>query len=310
MIETPTILAADAMGTRFEFVLMGTGGDLDARGLLAAGESAMECIHETEERWSLFRAGSRLATLNRSGHERPLALDLDDVQMFETIQQVVRSSAGAFDPNVARQMRAAGHFEGSGRRAMIGEEGESAGQWHYDPAARTIRFSALGPALDLGAVAKGHALDLAMTELQDAGVACALLHGGQSAVLGMGAPPGQSAWSVRVGEQVVALKDRALAFSRSDAQVTTMGGHLLNPRTCAGGQAQAVPMGRRAAVTAPTVALADAWATALCVDPQLAQTAAGDLCSQAVDVLLCDTTPISLSTRVNSNASASPVPSA
>lgn len=304
--ESPTILATEAMGTRFELVLLDACGDLGSSGLMAAGEAALEVIHETEERWSLFRSGSQLASLNRHGHERRLHLDLDDELLFQAIANVHRSSEGAFDPNVARAMEIAGHFERGELRAVLGEVAadDGIGTWIYDSESRTVGFTAPGPALDLGAVAKGHALDLALRELQEAGVTCALLHGGTSGVVAMGTPPGQDAWCVRVGQQNVALQNRALAMSRSDSQIATKGGHLLNPRKPLNAEMDSIPLGRSAAVTAPTAALADAWATALCVDPTLQLTAAEALASQAVEVLLCESNsvPSSIGTHVSSSS--------
>lgn len=272
------------MGTRFELVLLDPGERLGPAALRAAGEAALDVIRDTEARWSLFRKTSRLAELNRSGHRKPLRLDLDDLDLFETIACVHTASCGAFDPNVATAMQSAGHFAAADRTAQLGAPGT--GTWVFDREAREVRFTGPGPALDLGGVAKGHALDLAARELAASGVTCALLHGGTSSVLALETSPytaelGDNPWLLRVGALDVELLGRALAASGSDSQVTKAGGHLRIP----GAAERCVPPGRHAAVTAPSAALADAWATALCVDPALRVSAADALALQGVAVL-------------------------
>lgn len=273
-------LTARAMGTRFELVLVapGTRGLEEAarqratNQLRAAGEAALEQIHDTEQRWSLFLATSRLTRLNNQGHLTPLVLDQDDLELWSTALEVHAASGGAFDPDVARAMHAAGFHEDHDRRAELGPRPElhepaPAGELRLE--GRHLSLTAAGPSLDLGGIAKGHALDRAARELREAGVTAALLHGGTSSVLAIGAPPGQDAWQVRAplgdaeGELTIALSDIALAASRSDSQRNAAGtGHILDPRT---GLASAEATS--SLVLAPSAALADAWATALCIDP-------------------------------------------
>ena len=52
--------------------------------------------------------------------------------------------------------------------------------------------------VDLGSIGKGYALDAAVEVLLEAGVDCALVHGGTSTVYGLGCPPDQESWKVAV----------------------------------------------------------------------------------------------------------------
>jgi thiamine biosynthesis lipoprotein len=274
------------MGTRFELVLSGAP-HLDRRALGAAGEAALERVHATEARWSLFLRTSRLAELNRSGHVTALRLDGDDLELFAVIEAVFHASGGAFDPNVARAMQAAGHCATRERAAQLSDAASesSPATWVFDPARREVSFTGPGPALDLGGVAKGHALDLAAAELLELGVTSALLHGGTSSVRALGAPPGEHAWRVRLGAETVELCNASLGVSRTDAQVAGRTGHIQIPGR------GAAPLGREAAVRAPTAALADAWATALSARPTLAAEARAALRAGAIE-LLTPTTPV------------------
>ena len=283
-------LATRAMGTRFELVLVAPGaladGDdrVERRRLRAAAEAAFEVIHETEARWSLFQASSRLTRLNLEGHRRPVVLDADDLDLWTAVLALREATDRAFDVDVGRTMGALGHHATGDRGAHLPpppDPDAPAGELVLE--GRHLSLSAPGPVLDLGAVAKGHALDLAARELADAGVTCALLHGGTSSVRALGAPPpvggGPGAWRVRVpawslgddeADRDLDLVDLALGASHASAQTTPAGaGHLVDPRT-----GQPVRSARGALVTAPRALVADAWATALCIDPTLAPRAA------------------------------------
>jgi len=269
------------MGTRFELVLHGLRR-LDRRALVAAGEAALEVIHETEARWSLFLPSSRLAKLNKTGHLQPLLLAGEDVALFETIDRVHRDSHGAFDPNVAHAMARAGHFASASRTAQLGPEQTSATdepRWLFDATRRTVHFTGPGPSLDLGGVAKGHALDLAALELEDLGVTSALLHGGTSSVRTLGAPPDQSGWRLAIGQNTIELAGESLASSKAAAQTASGQSHIRIPGR------QAAPADQEATVRAPTAALADAWATALVARPSLAIEAAAALAASHVHIL-------------------------
>jgi thiamine biosynthesis lipoprotein len=111
-------------------------------------------------------------------------------------------------------------------------------------------------ALDLGAVAKAEALDRAAEVLREHGVEAALLHGGTSSVLAIGAPPGERGWRVGIADLACALlRDAALGVSGNRRP------HVRDPRT--GATLADAP--RTAAVVAPTAAAADALSTALLV---------------------------------------------
>lgn len=259
------------MGTRFELVLAGDGGD-EAR-LRAAGEEALFEIEEAERRLSLFRKDSLLAHLNRSGAARPVRVDADTWDLLVLCDELARATGGAFDPTVAPLMRAWGlhgadscapRVDRGGALRLVGWDAVE-----LDPAHRAVRLRVPGATLDLGGVAKGHGLDLAAARLREAGVERALLHGGTSTAIAIGAPPGARAWRVAVAPgpaaPVAELRDAALSVSAPEGRVAHgpdgRATHVLDPRT--GGPACAGVT--RAAAVAASAALADAWSTALLV---------------------------------------------
>lgn len=220
------------MGTRFELVLHGE----DPVGLRAIGEAALEEIEDCHRRFSRFDESSLLSHLHRSADRRPVPVDAGTFALFEDAVTVWRESGGAFDPTAP-----AGDMD-----ALV-----------LDRRTRSIGFDRPGVRLDLGAIAKGHALDLAARVLRTHGVTSAFLHGGTSSAIGIGTPP-EGEWRVALGEDaVVTLRDQALSVSA----VWVGNPHpTLDPRT---GRALAGP--RRAAVIGPGARLADAWSTAALV---------------------------------------------
>ncbi len=218
------------MGTRFELVLP-TGDEAATR---AIGEAALGEIEECHRRLSRFDPSSLLSAIMRHAHERPMRLDRDTFDLFRDALDVWRDSSGGFDITVPA-------------RAM--------GAIELDPGGLTIRLTRPDVPLDLGGIAKGHALDLAARVLRDHGVASAFLHGGTSSAVGIGAPPDADAWRVDLaGGGSVELRDRALSVSA----VWEGNPHpTLDPRT-----GEPVPGPSRVVVTGPGARLCDAWSTA------------------------------------------------
>ncbi len=267
-------LATRAMGTRFELVLSGD----DPVYLRATGEEALAEIEQVESRLSLFRRDSLLSHINRVAHAAPVRLDLDTFGLFETIDRTVRESRGAFDPTVAPLMRSLGlHGEDSGAPLLDLADAHALVGWDsailLDPNERSLRFTREGVSLDLGGIAKGHGLDLAATSLRENGILSALLHGGTSSIVALGAPEGRQGWSIALGGETrpvtALLRDAALSVSAPSGRraVGPLGEvhHLVDPRS-----ARPAKGSSQAAVIAAQAATADAWSTALVIDPALA----------------------------------------
>jgi thiamine biosynthesis lipoprotein len=275
-------LATQACGTRFELVLAGAESDTPAPGsspgrrvspqerfLRAAGEEALEVIKTVDHELSLFRRDSLLSRINRCAFEAPVRVGADTFELLAEALEVWRATSGAFDPALAPHMRAAGLQENSVLQDQQPcSNAPSASSIHLDAEGQSVRFIDPGVALDLGAIAKGHALDLAAECLREAGVDCALLHGGTSAVIALGMPPDTRGWPIALESKsgpMVHLCDRALALSSAAGKVSRNGlGHILDPRTGRG-----VPTDRAALVLASSARSADAWATALVACPTL-----------------------------------------
>lgn len=269
------------MGTRFEFVLVGDG---EAR-LRAAGEDALAEVRDEEARWSLFAKDSLTSLWNREAFRRPMALDEDALEFMIACKALHRETGGAFDPGIGRRMEALG-FRPDSPRDGAGDPMEPfAGSpgldgVEIDPEAASLRFLDPRVSLDFGGIGKGQALDRAAGVLMELGVTTALLHGGTSTVVALGAPPDRDGWSIALADglasdeagtlegstsvPVVVLRDGCLSVSAPRGRRSECASHLVDPRSGA-----SVVEERTAATVAAAARSCDAWSTALCVDPTL-----------------------------------------
>ncbi len=252
----PLLLATAALGTRVELVL----DEPESPGLRAVGEEVIAEVHHWHERLSYFQPESLLSFINRSAAHRAVALDEDVWSLLSLCREAHRASAGAFDPTLAGLLgRATTH---AGVPASRHDQAADAG-WaalvELDDDRRTIRFRERGVRLDLGAVAKGFALDRASDILRRHGVGGALLHAGTSSVVAIGAAPRTIGVRSAGGLVTVALREGCLSVSAPRGKVVDGTAHIRHR----GGPALA----DTALVIGPLGggAEADAWSTALIV---------------------------------------------
>ncbi|MCC7012131.1 MAG: FAD:protein FMN transferase [Planctomycetes bacterium] len=252
-------LATEACGTRFELVLDGE----DEPRARAAGEAALELVERCDQRFSVFRSDSLIARVNREAAERPVRLDPETYALLERCSALQRATSAAFDIAVGPLMRTFGFR----RRVDEQRESEARGTFELDERTRAVRFTSRNTALDLGSVAKGYALELAARSLRDNGIACALVHGGTSSVVALGAPPGESGWRVQLGREsgaFVTLRDTALSFSAPRGRTVEFAGHevghIFDPRS-----GKPVPLEMQCAVVGASALDCDAWSTAALV---------------------------------------------
>lgn len=258
MTGRPLRLAAGAMGTRFELVLLDGRGDLRA-----AGEAAVETIETWHRRLSRFAPDSLVSHINREASRGPVRLDRDTFELLHDAVTVWRASEGAFDITIAPAMTRAGHADSA--VPALGAPVD-AGTLRLDPDTWTIAFTGPPVSIDLGGIGKGHALDCAARTLRQAGVTSALLHAGTSSILAIGAPGRSDGWRIELpsasGNRSIALRDAAISVSDPGGPVAARRSapHILDPR-----DGRPVRRTVRATVIGPSARLADAWSTALAV---------------------------------------------
>lgn len=253
------------MGTVVEITLLDGGAESD---LEAAMEAAFNAMAEVEARMSAHRDDSETARLNVAAG--PLEVSAATAEVLELGLRVAAASGGAFDLTLGR-LKALWGFDGDGPRVPDDAEIAAALRGIGPEALRlegrrvTKGDAALG--IDLGAIAKGYAVDRAVAALQAAGIRRASVNAGGDLRL-LGDHDGRP-W--RIGIQhprdpqgvlvTLELADVAVVTSGDYERFFEVDGvryhHILDPRD--GRPATAC---QSVTVVAATAAEADALATA------------------------------------------------
>jgi len=234
----------------------------------AAVDAAFAAFATVDSLMSTWRPDSPLSRLNQSPSAGWQTVDPRLHDVLGAALNLARLSGGAFDPTVLDLVKAWGLRGGEARVPDPAEVAAllAAGGFRkvaVDSLAPRVR----GRGLDLGGIAKGYALDLALAAMTRAGATAALLDlGGNLLIAGAGtfpvgivAPDNQSSLlhTVTVDGGAVATSGQYERFVEIDGKAY---GHILDPRT-------GRPVERLGSVTvlAPAAMTADGLATALFV---------------------------------------------
>jgi thiamine biosynthesis lipoprotein len=244
-----------------------SGGGWEEELLAERTERAFGWFAEVERRCSRFDETSELRSLSRRVAE-PVPVSTLLLRTLELSVEVYRMTGGALDPTIGRAMEQAGfntNYLTGDRVATVGAQG-SCEDIFLDHEAGTVTLRR-GMSIDLGAVAKGFAVDLAARELVD--LPGFVINAGGDIYAG-GVDQGSTPWEIgirhprRPNELLTCLRvsDAAVCTSGDYERVRAAGAghHILHPSSGASaGSAASVT------VVAPTAALADALSTAVFV---------------------------------------------
>ena len=264
------------MATRFEVALV---EDQDPIRLRAAAEEALAEVGLIEGRLSLYLETSEIARINALAAHQAVRVSTEVFQLLAHCRRLYDQTQGCFDPTVGPLMKCWGFVRESGRQPGPGEIEQAMERvgmrWvELEESRSEVRFLRSGMALDLGAVGKGYAIDVAVRVLREAGIENGLIHGGTSSVYALGHQEDGRPWTIAVEAppdsgtdsplllSALPLRDEALSVSavwgKSFRTAGRRFGHVLDPRT--GNPVQHTQL---AAVTLPSTAESDAVSTAL-----------------------------------------------
>jgi FAD:protein FMN transferase len=286
------VFTGEAMGTTYAVRVAGSVRDPVERDALS--HAITSAIEDVEARMSTYRAQSELVRLSRAATTEPVAVSEPLFAVLRAAEEVSQASGGAFDVTVAPLVDLWG-FGPAGRpdggtpplATSVAFAKERTGWAHLelDPSVRTVRKKRADVAIDLSAIAKGHAVDRVAVVLEKAGRSSYLVEiGGE--VRARGRSASGEPWRVGIerptsGPRSVLtstrLEDGALATSGSYRNHYESAGrriaHAIDPRTGSPIEHTLLSV----SVLGETCMMADAWATALLVlgpedGPRLADT--------------------------------------
>ncbi len=246
------------------------------RDVEAALEAALTEARRLEALWDRHRQGSEIWRVNRSAGSEPVSVSPETVALLQAALQFAELTGGALDVTIGPVVDLWGFGSGEGRIPPGQLLREALHLVDYrkvrtDAERGTVGLAEEGMSLDLGAVAKGAAVDALWSVLKEAGVRSALVDLGGNIRL-LGSPPGRPEWLIGVQDPrdpsrllgYLRLAGGAVATSGDYQRYFMVGGrryhHILDPRT-------GWPAAEVASVTvwAPTALQADALSTALFV---------------------------------------------
>jgi thiamine biosynthesis lipoprotein len=287
-ILAPVLLAATLVGSggaarsvAFPFRTMGTVAQVvvvaaDSAAAAPAVAAAVAAFVRVDSLMSNWTTTSEVARLNRDAGRGPTPVHAEVAEVIAAALEVGAASDGAFDITVEPLVRAWGFLGGPLRvpgDAELRRAAARVGARHlqFEVAGRTLGFDRPDVRIDLGGIAKGHAVDEAARALRAHGVTAALVDVSGN-MWAMGHPEGATAWRIGIRDP----RDRVAHFARlrlAERAISTSGkyeqsvtrdgrtfGHIMDPRS--GRPAEGLIS---VTVLAPTARAADAWSTALFV---------------------------------------------
>jgi FAD:protein FMN transferase len=240
--------ARPEMGVPFRIVLFAT----DKAGADTAANAAFARVEQLNDILSDYDTDSELSRLSQTaGHGQAVHVSDDLWRVLERAQKIAQETEGAFDITCGPAVslwRKARREKKLPDAAKLDEARRAVGHQNLRLNARAHTAELLVPymRLDLGAIAKGYAVDEAIQVLRRHGIGSALVSGGGDMAVS-GAPPGLYGWRIELAPldvtnappaEFVLLRNVALATSGDVFQHVEIDGirysHIVDPRTGVG----------------------------------------------------------------------------
>lgn len=210
-------------------------------------QAAFEEMARLDVLLNAHSSNSEVSAINNAAGVGPASVSPDTLLLVKRALHFARRSEGAFDPTILPLMRLWGFGDGEGRVPSQGDifavlELVDYGQVYVDETAGQVSLGKRGMGLDLGAIAKGYAVDRMVDILTEFGVKSFLINAGGSVHVGDPKPDG-SLWRVAVTDPrdpdrylgVLSVSNTALVSSGDYQRYFTEDGvkyhHIMDPKT-------------------------------------------------------------------------------
>ena len=265
------------MGTE---VLVITPSTSDLRQRVDALSQIRSVFHSQERRFSRFRGDSEISSVNAAaGRWTEVSPGFEGLVRF-ALEQAERTG-GLFDPAALDAVVAAG-YDRDFDEVLAGARGalrppRPCGRWaEIEVRPGALRLPA-GVGLDLGGVAKGWTVDLAVDAALEAGLPWAFISAGGDLRMAGDTPGGEVVIEDPANREIEVARVRLWAGALASSSITRRAWgpglhHLIDPRTGVPSDAHVL----QATVWAPTCAEAEVWAKwALLTGPSALSTISG-----------------------------------
>ena len=208
-----------AMGTMFDIAVYHPARAPAERAIDAALAEIVRLDHVL----SHYNPESDLSQLLRAGWGRLVTVDPALYDALSQSLEISRRSGGSFDVTVGPLVRIWEAAQAQGRAPSPEAIGRVKRCVGYE------QVQLVGPdrvqldsdclSIDFGGIGKGYAVERAMRILEGAGIAHAVINGGQSSIAALGHPPDRAGWPVIEGPNgsglgEIELRDSSLSISR------------------------------------------------------------------------------------------------
>jgi len=211
-------------------------------------QTAFEKLQYVDRTMSGHDSDSQLSKVNREAFEKPVCVDQTLFEVIASAADYSKKTDGAFDITIGPVIELWRDAEKTGKKPtdeQIAAAHKKVGseKLTLDPEKKTIRFKVQGMTLDLGGIAKGYAIDLAIKAMRQNGAMGGMVDvGGDIRCFGVSKNPKQP-W--RIGLQdpenngnilmILQIDDMAVATSGDYQRFVIINGekysHIINPAT-------------------------------------------------------------------------------
>jgi len=227
--------AHEAMAATFEIII----SHEDKQYAQQAAQAAFDMLEKLDQDLSRFIENSDISRINNLSAGQPLQIGLDTFECLQLSLRMHAETKGVFDITVGSLLKCLLNKDKTLRNPSEQElnrarQRTGMGLLRLNEADYTVELLTDGVQIDLGGIGKGYAVDKMAELLDEWSIDVALIHGGYSSVLALGAPKGTKGWPVtlshpRKRKQTLAslfLRDRAVSGSGLQR-----GRHIIDPRT-------------------------------------------------------------------------------
>jgi thiamine biosynthesis lipoprotein len=210
--------------------------------------AAFDKLTAVDEMMSDYKPESELSKVNRDAFKNPVKISDELFEVIKTALEYSKKTEGAFDITIGPVVELWRRTEKEGKKPTEKELAWAKARTGYeklilDEQNRTIRFAVDGMILDLGAIAKGYAIDLAVEAMKETGVAGGLIDvGGDIRCFGV-SPKFNNVWRIGM-EDPTGTEDLLKIMNLTDTAIATSGdyrrfvmiddkrfSHIINPQT-------------------------------------------------------------------------------